>query len=132
MALGVSPETPVYRLSRLRFKGAMPVAIENTVVLVACLASESVIEESIYSAMQKSGRGPVRALQRLRAVSLDGNHAERLEVRPGSPGLFMERRGYLKTGQTAEVTRAWYRGDASDLISEVSVPNHLPETQISA
>lgn len=125
MALGVRPGTEVYRLSRVRFKDVMPVAIEHTVLLTACLKSEALVEESIYSAMRASGTCPVRALQRLRAVSLEGGYADMLEVAPGSPGLFMERRGYLKNGQTAEVTRAWYRGDASDLISEVSVPHTL-------
>ncbi|MDV6331275.1 GntR family transcriptional regulator [Asticcacaulis sp. 201] len=135
MTLGVAPGTQVYRFRRLRFKETRPVAIEHSVLLLSCLTTEAAVEGSIYAAMHKSGNGPVRALQRIRAVLLQGNDAHMLDVAPQSAGLFMERRGFLADGRTAEVTHAWFRGDAADLIAEVSVqepmrPNH-PGTDIS-
>ncbi len=36
-----------------------------------------------------------------------------LMVKPGDAGLFIERRGFLVDGRTAEFTQSWYRGDAA-------------------
>ena len=43
-----------------------------------------------------------------------------LEIDPGTPGLFIERRGFLADGRTAEFTQSFYRGDAYDVVAELN------------
>lgn len=126
MSLGLGPSARVYRFKRIRYADATPIAIEVSVVPWYCLPSEETVEDSLYTALQNAGNAPSRALQRLRAVALEATEAALLKVEPGTPGLFIERRGYLRDGRTAEVTSAWYRGDASDLVAEISIPAGEP------
>jgi GntR family transcriptional regulator len=56
----------------------------------------------------KAGYRPVRALQRLRAVTFSPEQAETLGVRPGDAGLLIERRGFLPDGRAAEFTQSYY------------------------
>ncbi len=38
----------------------------------------------------------------------------------GSPGLQIERRGFLRDGRPVEITQSYYRGDAYDFVAELS------------
>jgi len=42
-----------------------------------------------------------------------------LELPPGSPGLFIERRAFLDDGRVVEFTVSYYRGDAYDFVAEL-------------
>lgn len=120
LTLGLSPGAPVYRFNRIRFADDLPMAIEYSVVPGFGLASASAVEDSLYSALQAQGNRPTRALQRLRAVLIEGEHAELLGVEPGVPGLYIERRGFLDDGRVIEATESWYRGDAYDFVAELN------------
>ncbi|CAL4869919.1 HTH-type transcriptional repressor NagR (plasmid) [Asticcacaulis sp. MM231] len=121
LALDLGPGARVYRFQRVRYVGLSPVATEISLVPWYCLPSEHTVEESLYSALRKAGNAPSRTLQRLRAIALATAEASLLKVAAGTPGLFIERHSYLRDGRTAELTRAWYRGDASDVIAEISL-----------
>ena len=116
MTFGVPFGTTVARLKRIRYHDDLAVAVEQTAVLSDYLPADVALEDSLYKALQRSGPSPVRALHRLRAVILPEDKAGQLSVPAGGPGLFLERRGFLKDGRTIEVTRGWYRAEASDLI----------------
>ena len=62
----------------------------------------------------------LEALQRLRAVLFDRDQAELLEIEPGAPGLFIERRGFAEDGRPIEMTYSWYRGDSYDFVAELN------------
>ena len=62
-----------------------------------------------------------RALQRLRAVLFTPEQAELLGIEPGAAGLEIERRGFAADGRTVEFTKSYYRGDAYDIVAELSV-----------
>ncbi len=123
MSLGLSPGAGIYRFQRIRQVDDRPVAIETSVVPAYCLPSELAVEDSLYAALKATGHRPVRALQRLRAVLLQATEAGLLGVEPGSAGLFIERRGFLRDGRTAEFTIGYYSGDASDMVSELTIPS---------
>lgn len=118
--LGLSPGSRVYRFHRLRLADTMPMALEHATIAGFALPSEEAVEDSLYAALETSGFRPARALQRLRAVLFTAEQARLLRVEPGSPGLFIERRGYLDDGRTVELTQSWYRGDAYDFVAELS------------
>jgi GntR family transcriptional regulator len=120
LMLGLSPGSPVYRFDRIRFADGAPMALERSTVPGYCLPTLEAVGDSLYTALEKAGSRPMRALQRLRAVLFTAEQAELLGVRVGDAGLLIERRGFSKNGQPVEITRSWYRGDAYDFVAELS------------
>lgn len=120
LSLGLSPGSLVYRFQRLRYADGQTMALEYATIPGYCLPSLQSVGESLYAALEAAGNRPVRALQRLRAVAFTPEQAKVLGVVPGAPGLFIERRGFLADGRAAEFTHSWYRGDAYDVVAELS------------
>jgi len=120
LTLGLSPGTLVYRFNRIRYADGEAMALEHSTIAGFCLPSELAVGESLYEALDKHSARPVRALQRLRAVLFTGERAKLLGVDDGAPGLFIERRGFLKDGRAVEVTQSYYRGDAYDFVAELN------------
>ena len=120
LTLNLSPGAPVYRFHRIRFADDLPMALEYSTIPGFGLEAADAVEVSLYAALQAAGNRPTRALQRLRAVCVDGERARLLGVEPGSPALYIERRGFLDDGRVIEATRSWYRGDAYDFVAELN------------
>jgi GntR family transcriptional regulator len=120
LTLGLSPGSQVYRFNRIRYADGEPMALEYSTVPGFCLPGESAVGESLYEALGLHAARPVRALQRLRAILFVGEKAKLLGVAEGSPGLLIERRGFLKDGRPVEFTQSYYRGDAYDFVAELS------------
>jgi len=89
------------------------------VIPQSILADPNAVENSLYEALEPLGCRPRRALQRLRAIALDAEQARVLDLPPGSPGLFIERRAFLDDGRVVEFTISYYRGDAYDFVAEL-------------
>ena len=113
LSLGLSPGSLVYRFHRIRYA-------DDTSMPAYCLPSVETVGASLYEALDAAGHLPVRALQRLRAVAFTAEQAEVLGIETGTPGLFIERRGFLPDGRTAEFTQSYYRGDAYDVVAELN------------
>jgi GntR family transcriptional regulator len=120
LMLGVSPNTPVYRFHRIRFADGAPMAVEYTTIAAFALPSPEVVKDSLYEAMAAHGHRPARALQRLRGVLINREHASLLGVKPKDAGLLVERRGFLKDGRAVEISHSYYRGDAYDFVAELN------------
>ena len=120
MMLGLSPGAGVFRFTRIRFADDQPMALEYSTIPAVYLPSERAVSESLYEALGRAGHRPTRALQRLRAVLFTKDQAEILGVKTHDAGLFIERRGFLRTGEAVEVTKSYYRGDAYDFIAELN------------
>ncbi len=120
ISMGLSPGTMVYRFNRMRFADGTSMGLDYSTVPADCLPSLDSVEESLYAALEANGNRPVRALQRLRAVAFNAEQARLLEIPVGSPGLLIERRGFLADGRPVEYTQSYYRGDSYDLMSELS------------
>ena len=120
LTLGLSPGAPVYRFNRIRFADDLPMALDYSTISGFALPNEDAVEDSLYAALQAAGNRPTRALQRLRAVLMDGERAKLLGVEAGAPGLYIERRGFLDDGRAVEATQSWYRGDAYDFVAELN------------
>ena len=122
MALGLSPGSPVYRFTRIRYADGVSMALEQATVPASSLGSLDAVTESLYAAL--GADRPGRVLQRLRAVLFTDEQAELLNIERNAPGIEIERRGYTQDGRTVEFTKSWYRGDAYDFVAELSVaPN---------
>ena len=119
MAMNLSPGVAVVRLHRVRYAGDEPLAIERSVVPASLLPDPMLVDDSLYEALEKRGCRPRRALQRLRAVLLNAQHARLLHVATNSAGLSIERRSFLDDGRVVEFTSSWYRGDIYDFVAEL-------------
>lgn len=120
LSLGLSPGSLVYRFHRVRYADDISMALEYSTVPAYCLPSLDAVNLSLYEALRAFNHFPVRALQRLRAIAFSPEQAEALGIEPGAPGLFIERRGFLSDGRTAEFTQSYYRGDAYDVVAELN------------
>ena len=96
-------------------------ALEYATILASCLPTIDAVESSLYTALERAGNRPVRALQRLRAVLFTAEQAELLEAKESDAGLLVERLGFLKDGRAAEFTQSYYRGDIYDFVAELSL-----------
>jgi GntR family transcriptional regulator len=88
-------------------------------VPASLLPDPMLVSDSLYEALERFNARPRRALQRLRAVSLNAHQARLLHVSAGSAGLNIERRSFLDDGRVVEFTCSWYRGDIYDFVAEL-------------
>ncbi len=119
VALGLASGDEVARLGRLRLAGDRPMAIERASLPLDVLPNPAIVTDSLYEALETRGKRPVRALQKISAVNIDGRDAELLGVAPAEAGLKIERTSYLPEGRVVEFTRSIYRGDAYDFVAEL-------------
>lgn len=118
-ALGLSPGAAVHRLRRVRLADGEPVSVEATLVAGFALSSLEAVNGSLYEVLAISGFRPARAEHRIRAEPAGPERASLLRATPDQAGLAIERRAFLPDGRTVEVTQAFYRGDACDLVMDV-------------
>lgn len=119
--LGIGVDTPVVRLDRLRLADGIPMALERAVVPRHFLGADRVEGPSLYGTLAQCGFKPVRAMQRLSAVTLSPASARLLDVPHGSPALLIERISYLNDDRIVEYTRSHYRADAYDFVAELKI-----------
>lgn len=121
-ALKLGPEDEVVRFYRLRTADQQPTALELASIPRQFLDNPFSIEASLYQVLSNLGLRPVKALQRIRAISIDESRAELLEIPVGSAVLYIERLGILTNGQPVEFTRSYFPGDAYDFVAEIRNP----------
>src|SRR5262249_15620077 len=68
LTLRLSPGTPVYRFHRLRYADDAPMCLEYATIVGSCLPSLNSVKDSLYEALERAGKRPARALQRLHAL----------------------------------------------------------------
>ncbi len=119
VALGLGASDRVARVARLRLSGDTPLAIERAALSAAILPDPDAIGTSLYAHLDQAGHRPVRAIQRIRAVSLSAADAALLEVDQSVASLHIERISYLPSGRVVEFTRSIYRGDTYDFVAEL-------------
>lgn len=120
VALGVPPQSPVFRFVRLRFADGEAMALETSTIPDFCLEEAKAVSSSLYKALGEKGNRPVRALQKLWAMCLSAEEAALLGVSAGEAALTIERHGYLADGRACEYTRSIYRGDRYEFVAELA------------
>ena len=123
LTLRLSPGAPVFRFHRLRYADDAPMCLEFATIAGDCLPGLDAVNVSLYEALERAGNRPVRALQRLRALLLNAEHAKLLNAREGDAGLLVERLGFLRDGRAVEFCQTYYRGDTYDFVAELSSPS---------
>lgn len=119
--LGVSPDSSVARLARIRSADGIPLAIERASLPLDILPNPLLVETSLYEVLGKNGNLPVRALQRISATNLNAKDADFLGVEEGVAGLKIERTSYLASDKVVELTQSIYRGDKYDFVAQLQL-----------
>jgi GntR family transcriptional regulator len=119
MTLGLSNNTRVARLERLRLADDTVMAYEVSVLPASVLPRPEAVGSSLYEYLAATGHQPVRALQHIRAMNATGTLAQQLDVPEGQAVLFITRVGYLESGQAVELTHSYCRSDHYDFVAEM-------------
>ena len=120
LRLRLSPGSPVYRFHRIRYADEVPMCVEYATIAAFGLPSLDAVQVSMYDALEQAGNRPVRALQRLSALLLQGEVAALLQANEGDAGLAVERLGFLRDGRAVEFCRSYFRGDMYDFVAELN------------
>ncbi|WP_020410803.1 GntR family transcriptional regulator [Hahella ganghwensis] len=126
-ALQLTPEDEVVRFYRLRLADDKPMALETATIPRRFLDNPFEVTHSLYDALTVNGIRPVKALQRLRAISIDEKRAQLLEIPVDSAVLYIERLGLLDDGVPVEFTRSYFPGDAYDFVAEIRSVTHVSQ-----
>jgi GntR family transcriptional regulator len=112
----------VARLSRVRFAGGEPLAIENAVVPSLMLPDIGKLGNSLYQALAKRGNRPVTGAQKIRAALAGPVEAKLLCIPEKTEILRIERLTRRADGCPVELTRSAYRGERYEFVSELRGP----------
>ena len=119
--LGISVNTEVVRLGRVRLSDGEPLAIEHAVVPRDFLPPIEEIGESLYEALEKRGNRPMHGTQRLHAALATPTEAGILSVQQNSEILRLERLTCRGDGTPVEFTRSAYRGDRYAFVTDLAL-----------
>jgi GntR family transcriptional regulator len=119
LALGLSPNTPVARLKRLRTADNVVMAIESTTIPAQYLPNPKTVTDSLYGYLEAHNLVPVRALQHIRAVNATAEQARLANIKQGAAMLYITRVGYLENGAAVELTHSYCRSDYYDFVAEL-------------
>jgi GntR family transcriptional regulator len=129
-ALDLAAGDSVSRLWRIRLVDGSPMALELAAIPCRFLPDPLVVDGSLYDTLRQLGHPPHRALQRLSAIVLNPQQAEMLSAPAGAAALYIERRTYLADGCPLEFVRSQYRGDAYDVVVELSLTAPLSQNPL--
>ncbi|MEM6986453.1 MAG: GntR family transcriptional regulator, partial [Pseudomonadota bacterium] len=127
VVLGLSAGESVARIARLREADGQPMALERASLPLDILPNPEAVQESLYAVLEASGQRPVRAVQKISAINLGADDAERLAVAEGAAGLSIQRISYQQNGRVTEFTKSLYRGDAYDFVAELRLSTRLKQ-----
>ncbi len=119
MSLGLSPNTKVARLERLRLADDVAMAYEVSVLRATVVPQPDAVGDSLYKYLEGAGKAPVRALQHIRAMNASADLARQLDVPEGQAVLFITRIAYLDSGEAVELTHSYCRSDHYDFVAEM-------------
>ena len=124
--LGLTSSADVWRICRVRLVDQEPVALETTEVNAdltpGLLDRADFARVSLYATLREHyGLIPATAEQTLAATSADHSVALPLRIRTGAPVLRLSRLTRDAGGRALEFVRSYYRGDAFEMKTTLSV-----------
>jgi GntR family transcriptional regulator len=118
LSLGLSPNTPVARIKRLRTADEVVMAIETSTIPAIYMPDPHQVTDSLYGYLEAHGAVPVRALQHIRAVNASAEQARLAGIAPGVAMLHITRVSYLGSGAAVELTHSYCRSDYYEFVAE--------------
>jgi GntR family transcriptional regulator len=122
--LDVSPDTPVFRLRRLRLADGEPMGLQEACIplhLVPGIEAFVFAEASLYEILgSRYGLYPAAARETHQAVAVAEDVAPLLRVTAGSPALAAERLTTLADGRPLEYVHSIMRGDRYKIVLDLA------------
>ncbi|WP_045729155.1 GntR family transcriptional regulator [Xanthomonas sp. GPE 39] len=119
LRLGLSPDTAVTELTRLRSADGRVMAYEEAVLPQYVVPDPKAIVDSLYAYLDERGTPVVRALQHFRAINLPARLAGHLAMKEGEAILHVVRVGYARDGSAIELTDTYCHNDYYDFVAEL-------------
>jgi GntR family transcriptional regulator len=123
-ALGVAPQTPVFRLHRLRLADGAPMGLQTAYLearLVPGIEKLTFEDASLYKILaEQYGLHAAGARETHRAVLVTNDEAALLRVPSGSPALAAERLTSLADGRPLEYVVSVMRGDRYRIVLDLT------------
>ena len=119
LRLGLSPESTVASLVRLRRADSRVMAFERAVLPQRFVPAPTEVGDSLYAYLDARGTPVVRALQYFRAANLSARMAEYLGMTVGEAILRVVRVGYTIDGSAIELTETYCHNDFYDFVAEL-------------
>ncbi len=119
LRLGLSPDTVVASLTRLRSADGRVMAYEKAVLPQRTVPDPLAIGDSLYAYLDAQGTPVVRALQYFRAINLPARLAGHLGMKEGEAILHVVRVGYTRDGSAIELTDTYCHNDYYDFVAEL-------------
>ncbi len=113
-----SPETPIYRFSRVRNVDGEPLILETSYYpqyIYPRLTRELLQTHSFYSLLYEVGIVPCSAVDTYSAITLSAREAKLLGCEEGDPAFSAQRRTRTEAGMTYEFTCSIIRADRVSL-----------------
>ena len=120
--LKLQKEELVYKIVRIRYADATPMAIERSYLPVTLFPAltEDALQGSLYSYIEDQQKLVIgQATQRMEASLAKVEDAELLQIAIPAAVVLIERVSTLVNGQPFEVVRSTYRADRYKFISEI-------------
>lgn len=111
--LGISEESSVFRIERIFFAGERPYAREISYIpcaLCPALSMQMVRTNGLYSSLKKFNLYPSRATERLKAILVDAETAEMLDISANDAAIYLTRTTYCDN-TIIEKNISYVRGD---------------------
>lgn len=119
LRLGLSPESTVASLIRLRRADSRVMAFERAVLPERFVPTPTEVGDSLYAYLDARGTPVVRALQYFRAANLSERMADYLGMTVGEAILRVVRVGYTIDGSAIELTETYCHNDFYDFVAEL-------------
>lgn len=115
--LGISPQTPVFCIERLRFIRKEPIVLVTTYIphaLCPRLGDFDLSNQSLYQVLEREfGLALSHGRRTIEAVPANKRTAQLLQINVGDPVLLLNSITYLQDGTPLEYFHAVHRGDRS-------------------
>ena len=128
-ALRIRPQDIVVDLVRIRFADAVPICLDQTVLVADFFPGllERDLSGSIYELIEHDfGVRPAETTERIEAVSASAQEASILDVPVGQPLLAVTRTTTDSLGRVFEYSHDLFRGDRTRMVVQAGVSASLP------
>ena len=122
--LGLTPRAPVYKIQRLRFADAFPIAVETSWLpaerfpgltrQIRAHASLHAILLEVYDTRLRTGE------EWIETAPASPREAGPLKVDVGTPMLIVSRQNFDSAGTPIELGRTWFRSDRVTLVTHLA------------
>ena len=117
--LGMSPESELIELVRLRLADGVAIAHEQCLAPAWSVSADYDGRTSLYAEMDGKGTRPMRVLQEISATSASDEVATGLSINLGAPVLRITRKGFNNSNEIVEYTASHFRSDRYTWITEL-------------